>query len=263
MIFPEPKPFAEAIESRQVRQLLPTDLRTKLLAEIPAELRERAMFSAGVTNAEFLQRASDGIDALVAGKTDRATQRAELKKTLASLGYQAVPGEEGSLTDLSSDRRLNLILDTNLQQAQGYGRWAQGQDAGILDQWPAQELVRMRESEHPRDWATRWAAAGGEFFGGRMIALKNDPIWKAISAFGLPYPPFDFNSGMDVEDVSREEAVDLGLIAPDAQIAAQSRDFNTDLQATPEVRSAALKDALGESLAGIAQFVGSVLRFIG
>jgi hypothetical protein len=136
MIFPEPKPFAEAIESRQVRQLLPTDLRTKLLAEIPAELRERAMFSAGVTNAEFLQRASDGIDALVAGKTDRATQRAELKKTLASLGYQAVPGEEGSLTDLSSDRRLNLILDTNLQQAQGYGRWAQGQDAGILDQWP-------------------------------------------------------------------------------------------------------------------------------
>ena len=263
MPFSAPLPFAEALDARAVKQLLPTDLRTSLLATIPAELRERAMFSAGVTNTEFLQRASDGIDALVAGTTDRATQRAELKALLASLNYQPVPGEEGTLTDLGSDRRLNLILDQNLQQAQGYGRWAQGQDESVLDEWPAQELVRVIDSKQKRDWAARWSEAGGTFFNGRMIALKNDLIWTAISAFGTPYPPFDFNSGMDVEDIDRDTAIAAGLIDRDTQITPQSRDFNTDLQASPEIRSAALKDALGETLAGIAAFVGGVLRFTG
>jgi hypothetical protein len=257
-------PFAEALQARAVKQILPTDFRTSLLETIPAELRERAMFSAGVTNAEFLQRASDGIDALTAGNTDRATQRAELKKLLATLNYQPVPGEEGSLTDLSGDRRLNLILDQNLQQAQGYGRWMQGQDPEVLDQWPAQELVRVIPAAHPRDWAQRWAEAGGEFFGaGRMIALKNDPIWIRISRFGTPYAPFDFNSGMDVQDIDRDEAEALGVIDPATVLAPQSRDFNTDLSASPEVRSAALKDALGETLAGVAQFIGGVLRYTG
>src|SRR5687767_9151665 len=115
MIFAEPLPFVEAVQSRLVRQLLPTDFRTRLLSGIPAELRERAMFSAGVTNAEFLQDASDAIDELLGGKTDRATKRAELKQLLARLDYRPVEGEEGSLTDLSSDLRLNLILDTNLE----------------------------------------------------------------------------------------------------------------------------------------------------
>lgn len=263
MILAAPAPFAEALEARAVKQLLPTDFRTSLLATIPAELRERAMFSAGVTNAEFLQRASDGIDSLVSGTTDRATQRAELKKLLGSLNYRPALGEEDSLTDLGSDRRLNLILDQNLAQAQGYGRWKQGQDVSVLDQWPAQELVRVIDAEQPRDWATRWANAGGSFYAGRMIALKNDPIWTKISRFGTPYPPFDFGSGMDVQDIDRDEAITLGLIDRDTQIAPQSRDFNTDLQATPEVRDAALKDALSESLAGIGQFFGGVLRFVG
>lgn len=263
MIFPEPLPFRDAIESRAVRQILPTDFRTRLLNDIPAELRERAMFSAGVTNAEFLQRTSDSVDMLLDGKTDRATQRAELKKLLQRLDYKPAEGEEGTLTDLSSDRRLNLILDTNLQMAQGYGRWKQGQDAAILDQWPAQELIRVIDSEVPRNWAQRWADAGGTFYGGRMIARKNDPIWQKISRFGLPYAPFDFNSGMDVEDIDRDEAIELGVIDRDTAIVAQSRDFNTDLQATPEVRDAALKEALSENLAGLARFIDGVLRFTG
>jgi len=263
MIFRTPLPFQEALDARAVKQLLPTDFRTKLLAEIPAELRERAMFSAGVTNVEFLQDASDKIDELVAGTTDRATKRLELKKLLDSLNYRPAHGEEGTLTDLSSDSRLNLILDTNLDQAQGYGHWKQGQQPEVLDLWPAQELIRVRDSKVPRDWPARWAEAGGEFFGDRMIALKNDPIWTEISAFDSPYPPFDFNSGMDVADVDRATAIEAGLIDRDTQIAPQDRDFNTDLQASHEVRDAALREALGETLAGIAHFVGGVLRFIG
>lgn len=264
MIFRAPVPFFEALQSRDVRQILPTDLRTKLLAEIPAQLRERAFFSAGVQNADFLQRASDAIDQLAAGTVDRATKRAELAQLLESLGYQPAEGEEGSLTDLSSDRRLNLILDTNLEMAQGYGSWAQGQDPAVLDQWPAQELIRVIDSRVPRDWATRWAEAGGQFFGDRMIALKNDPIWTRISRFGLPYPPFDFNSGMDVADVDRETAIEAGLIDENTELLPQDRDFNQDLQASPEVRSASLRNALAEALQGVASFgADGVLRVNG
>ncbi len=265
--FRTPMPFKEALDSRGVKAILPTDFRTRLLSEIPAQLRERAFFSAGVTNADFLNGASSAIDDLVSGSVDRATKRAELKKLLDSLSYQPAPGEEGSLTDLSSDRRLNVILDTNLEMAQGYGNWAQGQDSAVLDQWPAQELIRVAnfESEHKRDWPVRWEAAGGEFFDGRMIALKNDPIWTEISRFGLPYPPFDFNSGMDVQDVNRDEAIDLGLIDRDTEILPQSRGFNQGLEATPEI-SPKMKQSLVDSLDAVgvaARFVGDVLRYMG
>jgi hypothetical protein len=260
MIFRAPIPFREAIESRAVRQILPTELRTALLDTLAPELRERAMFSAGVTEAEFLQQASDSVDQLLAGTTDRATMRQELKRLMGSLGAEV---DETDLTDLRSDARLNLILDTNLQMAQGYGAWRQGQDPEILDLWPAQELVRVQDAKEPRDWPMRWAEAGGTFFGDRMIALKNDPIWTRISRFGLPYPPFDFNSGMDVSDVDRETAIEAGLIDRDTEILPQDRDFNTDLQASPEVRSQSLRSALAEALQGIAEFDGDVLRLIG
>jgi len=48
-----------------------------------------------------------------------------------------------------------------------------------------------------------------------MIAEINSPIWKNISRFDLPYPPFDFNSGMGVVDIERSDAIKLGLIPED------------------------------------------------
>lgn len=263
MIFRTPIPFQEAIDSREVRQLLPTEFRTALLQEIPAQLRERAFFSAGVQQAEFLERANTAIDDLLSGTTDRATQRLGLRRLLDSLGYRATPGEEGTLTDLGSDRRLNLILDTNLEMAQGYGSWKQAQDPAVLDQWPAQELVRVIDSAVKRDWASRWAEAGGRFSGSRMIALKNDPIWTRLSRFGLPYPPFDFNSGMDLQDVDRDEAIAFGLIDRDTELLPQDRDFNTDLQASPAVRSSSLVEALQDHFNGRATFVNGVLKLTG
>lgn len=262
MIFTEPKPFKEALEARAVKTLLPTELRTKDLALLEPAIRERATFAAGVTNANFLQRVDDAIAKLLSGSSDRATQRMELKRLQGSLGDSSV--DDTDLTDTRSDARLDLILDTNLQQAQGYGNWKQGQDAAVLEQWPAQELIRVQDSETPRDWSKRWADAGGQFFGTRMIALKNDPIWVKLSRFRLPYPPFDFNSGMDVQDVDRDTAVEVGLIGSDDVVEPQSRDFNQDLEASPDVRAAWLKEGVAESLQGLANFSGDgVLRFSG
>jgi hypothetical protein len=265
MIFTTPLPFEEAIQSREVRQLLPTDFRTALLKEIPAELRERAFFSAGVTNARYLQEIDDRIDQIVAGKADRATMRAELKQILDSMGYKPVEGEEGTLTDLSSDLRINLQLDQNVEDAQGYGHWKQGQDEAILENWPAQELIRVIDSKEKRDWAQIWADNGGQFFNGRMIALKDDPIWVAISEFGRPWPPFRFGSGMDVEGVSLDECIEIGLLTGPVEITPQDRGFNDSLQAALGVGddiARAVQSLFGDRatvLDGVLRWVGGAL----
>jgi len=263
MLFSAPVPFAEAIKANAVRTLLPTELRTKDLAQIEPALLARARFSAGVANAGLLQEIDDQVRALTAGQTDRATARRDLKAFLGSLGDGTVDNTD--LTDIRSDARLNLILDTNLQQAQGYGQALQGAQADVLDEWPAQELIRVTDSAVPRDWPARWAAAGGRFYGGRMIALKADPLWVRLSRFGQPYPPFDFNSGMETQDIDRDEAEALGLIAVDAPAPAPDLpDFNAELQATPAARADYLRTALAEGLQGLAEFAADgVLRFVG
>lgn len=38
-------------------------------------------------------------------------------------------------------------------------------------------------------------------------------MWKNLSRFGSPYPPFDYGSGMGVRNVDREESIAEGVIA--------------------------------------------------
>jgi hypothetical protein len=229
--------FGEAVEAREARgTLLPTKLDTAGLAKLAPEVRERLTFSAKVEDMRVLEQIRKSADALVEGSGDRATERLALKQLLVQIGYKPLPGEEGTLQDLSSEKRLNLILDMNKQMAEGYGQWQQRQDPALLDQWPAQEFLRVSPRDVPRkNWPARFTAAGGLVTaGGRMIALKNSDVWTSLSRFGLPYPPFDFASGMGVRDVDRDEAMKLGLIDRDTQIPPQDRDFAGDAAADIE-----------------------------
>ena len=114
--------------------------------------------------------------------------------------------------DLSSDSRLNLIIETNTQMAYGYGQYAAQQDPVLLDAFPCLELYRLEQRIEKRDWRARWLAAGGHLYNKRMIARKDSPIWSSISRFNTPYPPFDFNSGMWTRNISRKTASNLGII---------------------------------------------------
>lgn len=250
--FTAPLPFTEAMQSREIRSILRTTGNTADLATLEPAVRERAIFSATVTSAELLDGVDRRVQGILAGQLDQATARLGLKQILADMGYTADPAVAGSLQDLRTDERLNLIIETNVDLARGYGQWVQGQDAAVLDEWPARELIRVRVSKVPRDWAQRWTEAGGQFFDGRMIALVNDPIWTRISRFGLPYAPYDFGSGMDQHDVERAEAVALGLLDESTVLLPQSRDFNAELKASPVVRSNWLIDALESS--GVGEF---------
>ena len=215
-----------------LRQKAPiaADLSSAQWSEVALGLRDRAFFSAHVQDASFLAEARRQVELLAKAKTGRTEARDALKKFLGAYGDTS--GDPTDLTDLTSDARLNLILDHNLAQAQGYGRFVREQNPDALDAFPAQELVRDWPSKVERDWPARWAAHGGTFYGGRMIALKDDPIWTAISAFGTPFPPFDFNSGMGLESIDRAEAESLGLLGPGDTVAPSDVGFNATLQAS-------------------------------
>lgn len=215
--------MSSLLQSFLDKVLLPTSLSSQQLSAIEPSLLRQSLFSARTTNARYLASIRDQVSAILSAETDPATARVALRTALHQLEPAraeewSAQGSSDQLTDLGSDTRLDLVLKTNESLARGYGRRLADSDPTFLGEWPAQELVRHRHSRHERDWPSRWEAAGGQFYDGRMIALKSDPLWSDLSAFGNPYPPFDYNSGMWVEDISRTESEDLGLLSPSEDI---------------------------------------------
>lgn len=227
----EPAPFEEAVERLEERTPIASALRTLEWSAVPQALRDRAFFSARVEDANLLGEMRDRIQkALELDPTEAFEDRAKfVSRIRQTLG--AAPGDSGALTDISSRRRLELIYDMNVEEAYEAGRYRAGQQSAILYAFPARELVRIESRQEPRAWRTRWQTAGGQFYADRMIARKDSPIWRAISRFGRPYPPFDFGSGMGVEDVEREEAIELGVIAPDETPEPEIPGYNEKLEA--------------------------------
>ncbi|WP_146180180.1 hypothetical protein [Opitutus sp. ER46] len=241
-------PFEAAVDRLGSKTAIASTLRSDEWAAFGLGLRDRAFFSAGVdslrTVATMQQKIDDALRISVDAKTaftDRAKFIADMRATLGAL-----PGDSKQLTDITSTTRLGLIYDFQLQDAREFGRWQASQDPDILNEFPAQELIRVEEREEPRDWANRWAEAGGSFFDGRMIARKDDPVWTKISRFGRPWPPYDFGSGMGIEDIDRDEAEQLGLVAPGEQLAPQEADFNQALEASVPNATPALLDGFRE-----------------
>lgn len=217
----EPMDFHAAIAALDAKDITPSALSTEeRRRQADAQLDVRSFFSARVTNADLLQEFKNAVNQIVAGRSNEATQRAKLKKVLESFGYSPESGKEGSMEDLSSNARLNLILRTNTDLVRGYGQYQEGNE--VVMAFPGNELIRLGYRKVPRHWLIIWdearAALAGETSAtesgsGRMIALKGDPIWLEISDFGVPWPPFKFNSGMGVVGVSWDECLDLGLVA--------------------------------------------------
>lgn len=203
-----------AIDKHRARRAVAGALRTADWAKVPAAIRDRAFFSAGVENTRLLDLLRRRIDEALAGAAPGEPGMSRerfihlMRTDLGVVGE----GDTNDLTDIASARRLGLIYDMAVEEAVAYVKWRAGMDPDILDEYPCQELIRVRDAMVPRDWEERWAAEGGEFPDRRMIARKTDPIWTHISRFGRPWPPFDFNSGMALKNISRDEAESIGAI---------------------------------------------------
>ncbi len=204
-------------------------------ARVEPALREKCFFSARVNDAEVVGKMREligkALDSSKRGGNEAFVSQekfiSEMKNYLRGRGY-ATGGT--ALTDITSRRRLGLIYQMNVEEAREYAKYVRGQDADALDMYPAQEFLRVESRRVPRtDWQTRWRAAGGKIYGGRMIALKSDPVWTNLSRFGRPYPPFDFGSGMGVEDIDRDEAIELKLL-PDDEPADEIPDWDPAIE---------------------------------
>ena len=235
------------------KAIVASDLDSSQWNRIQAGLRNRAFFSSQVAKANILVTARDLAAKYAAGEIDLSKVRVEFRKMLADIDYKPdLPEFEGTLKDLRSQSRIDAIMETNAAQARGYLQYAEGMSAGAFAAFPAQEFRRIEHRREPRStWPRRWAEAGGKLYGGRMIALKDDPVWQALGdagPFGNPYPPFDWGSGMGVLDVDRKTAIELGLIDDAAlrEKTAEMRkkplpDFNENMQASiPNLRSDSL-----------------------
>jgi len=206
-----------------------------------AAIKERAFFSSRVESVRFLDTCRSRIADLLENRRDADGALASRARVVSDIMRAArdagIARGTASLSDPGSYARANVIIDTNAGMAAGYVQAELANSHGARMAFPAQELLRFEQREKPREWKSRWIAAGGKLYGDRMIALKGDPIWINISRFGKPYPPFDFNSGMGVEDVSYDEAVELGVIQEGYEPPEKSplADFNDKLEASMEV----------------------------
>jgi hypothetical protein len=242
MVFTEPQPLTDLIDKLDAKTPIGSAMRTAEWQRVPQGLRDGAFFSAGVTHTQFLAQQQRSITDMIARaretnaagesmwKMDRGQFVKQLRVLGEELGVQHPTGREGGikendLTDPLSIARLKLVVNTQLELAYGYGQYVAAMDEDVLQEWPAWELVRITPRKAPRDWFQRWSEAGGTLHDGRMIALKTDPIWAKLSRFGNPHPPFDFNSGMGVEEVDRDTVESLGLMSMSMNEALQ--DFAT------------------------------------
>jgi hypothetical protein len=258
MLFDSPTTLSDALAHQLAKQVLPTSMSSYELERLAQEIRDRSFFSARTTYADYLSEAQRLTRQLVAPHTivdpdtlairpaqpgetvNAALVRTRLQQFLKRLDYQPAEGEAGSLTDLSSDRRIDLIIDTQTKMSQGYAKWTADQDTDVLELYPADELYRQIITRVPREWSIRWNEARASLGSstsasiavsddsGPFIALKNDPIWSAISRFGDPFPPFDYHSGMWVRDADPDEAESLGVLAH-ARPQPQTRDLNSSV----------------------------------
>ena len=218
----------------RIKDLLPTDLGSDEVREqLAADILRRSIFSARMEDMRHLAVIRDVCADVAAGAINQATARERLLASLARMGHSPLDG--GGISNPASIKRLDLIIDTQRQMAASVAKIA-AETPATLEEWPAQELTRFVGRAAPRaDWHARWQAAGeavgwqgaakdaGGFPDWRMVALKTSPIWAALGngaggyrdTLGNPFPPFAYGSGLAWADVSRDEAIELGLIDPE------------------------------------------------
>ncbi|HTD67021.1 MAG TPA: hypothetical protein VK846_10880 [Candidatus Limnocylindria bacterium] len=264
MEFVKPRTFDEAIETIGKRSPIGSKLNSSEWAAVPVELRARAFFSSQVENVRFLQRGKDTITDFLSGAREKvidpygreqtalkAGSRAEFVKQMQSFAIAEGmgpldPADAGTIKDITSQRRLELIFDTNTRAAQGFGYYKQGLDPDVLDAFPAQRFIRVADVSEPR---------GDHAQHEGIVLLKTDPFWAAINKdFGVPWQPFGWGCQHDVEDVDREEAEQLGLIKPGETVTAPEKSLNDRLQASTRHIDPDLRQTLRENLGDAAEF---------
>lgn len=285
-----PTQFGEAIDDLVGKGVLPTNLTSAQIRQLDNGIKRVSFFSAQTTSADLLTKYKTFVDGIIQGQTRTSADqdvavginpskaRAEIKKFLKENGYQSPAGKEGTIEDLSSDQRVNLVVKTNVQMAQGAGRYAKGNSPASVAASPGWELVRIAHAkggpDAERDWPKRFSDAADESGDevaakvledtGRMISLKSSDLWQSLGdgaggyddTLGNPYAPFAFQSHMIQRPVSREEMEELGFLDADEEPEASDMGVGELFSAAADY----LETQVADSIVGA--FVGTVANRI-
>jgi hypothetical protein len=259
-----PMPYEEAVRKIGAKTPIGSDLSSSQWGDVPVGLRERAFFSSRIESVRFLQRARDRIadylqgahETLMTGETALAMgSRQEFVKQMQDfLKAEGVQRAGGDLKDITSQRRLGLIFDVNTRAAQDYGYWRQGQDPDVLDEWPAQRFIRVIQVKEPRNLHVDAED---------QVRLKSDlKFWLMLNHdFNVPWGPWGWGCGHDVEDVDRAEAEQLGIIKPGEAAKPVEKDFNDHLEASTKTMDLDMVKYLEDSFGDQVEFVKGAARW--
>jgi len=259
-------------EFQEAKKLTPSGMNSVEWEAVSVDIRERSFFMACVAKAEILQIFKDETEKYIRGDQSEAEARRALREKLTAAGYAPEPGKEGSIKDLRSNKRMDVVLRTNAQMSAGYANYVKQQDARKA--FPCKQMVRLTQKREPRNWPLRWAAYEGQdgVNSGAMAATIDNPVWTKLSRFSQPYAPYDFNSGMGDRAIDRGQSIELGLISPTKPRKSQNPDpapaggslieegeavvkpgLNETLEADPKVTSPEVKAVLEKDLKGLAK----------
>ena len=221
--------ISQAFKLARDRRIFPTHLGTAEIRDLSQDVLDRAFWSARTSQEVYLTKLKALCERYIKGEgynNDLAQLRIEARMLLVQAGYTPEhgfpgdaalgipPAEPGSLRDLSSETRLNLIFDTQAALMRGLGQKLRGADR--VEAAPAWELIRYETRRAPRDWKTRWQQAGAALVKidglDRLIAPKDAEVWSVLGdsavfkdALNVDHPPFAFNSGMGWLEVGFRE----------------------------------------------------------
>lgn len=250
-----------ATEAILRKALVGSDLDTAGWARVDAGLRDRAFFSSQIQSAEVLHGMRSEIAKILHDGKSMSEVRRDIREMLDRTGYDPGDDNRGTIKDLYSRQRLDVMIKTNVRQARGYAKHLSSTTPAALLAYPCYEFVRVLHRRVPRsNWPQRWAkAANAVGFKGvargttRMIALKTSPIWTTLNVFGNPFPPFDFNSGMGLISVNAATCKEVGLAEEAKSQTPPDVEMNGSLQAETRIpddsrEADALRAAFGDQV---------------
>ncbi len=233
-------PDATPLEIFRRKQIDATDRSSAQWSKVPAAHRTNALFSAHVEKAALLQRMQTLLDDYLAGARESVTLPDGTQTTVGKVQGKAdfinqmrefminegmdPDAKNNKITNIGARSRLSLIFDTQVRAAYGQARWEQGMAEDMLKAYPAWRFVRNPGARVKRELHVRNEGA---------VRLKTDyQFWAQemnaadIGGFTVPWPPFGFNSYMDLESVSAAECEQLGIKVPKAQSLKQDAHAN-------------------------------------
>jgi hypothetical protein len=258
--------LTDIINALTGKGVTPSWFRSREWATVDPAIRNRSFFSATIGSAKVLNKMRSMLLDWQEGATEQTpggiaykeVGLAKFRERAAEYLIQEGLAKEDDYADQSiknviSNARLQLIYNTNLEQAATFAEWqARMRDPEALKRKPAARFFRRSGAiiQRPRHTAAEGDVRRYDDFAYWTFQNGND-----IGGFNVPWGPYGYNSYMVQEPVSRAEAERLGLVqkgevipVPDVTRYGVSlgSQFNYGVDATlddvtPEIRAKAQK----------------------